>query len=65
MHHLLADDALFRLGDIHDNLLKDKDKALDYYKKLAIEYKGSFYCSETIKRIRILRGDKNIEEDLF
>lgn len=62
---ILADDALFRLGDIYENILNEKEKALDYYKKLAIDYRGSFYGSETIKRIRILRGDKIIEEDLF
>ena len=62
---IFADDALFRLGDIYELILLDKDKALEYYKKLAIDYKGSFYGTETIKRIRILRGDKNIEEDIY
>ena len=62
---ILADDALFRLGDICENILNEKEKALEYYKKLAIDYRGSFYGSETIKRIRILRGDKFVEEDLF
>lgn len=62
---IFADDALFRLGDIYDQILLDKDKALEYYKKLAIDYKGSFYGAETIKRIRILRGDKNVEEDAY
>ncbi len=62
---IFADDALFRLGDIYEQILLDKDKALEYYKKLAIDYKGSFYGAETIKRIRILRGDKNIEEDIY
>ena len=62
---IFADDALFRLGDIYEQILLDKDKALEYYKKLAIDYKGSFYGTETIKRIRILRGDKNVEEDIY
>ena len=62
---IFADDALFRLGDIYEQILLDKDKALEYYKKLAIDYKGSFYGAETIKRIRILRGDKNVEEDIY
>ena len=62
---IFADDALFRLGDIYDQILLDKDKALEYYKKLAIDYKGSFYGAETIKRIRILRGDKNVEDDVY
>ena len=62
---IFADDALFRLGDIYEQILLEKDKALEYYKKLAIDYKGSFYGAETIKRIRILRGDKNVEEDIY
>lgn len=62
---IFADDALFRLGDIYEQILLDKDKALEYYKKLAIDYKGSFYGAESIKRIRILRGDKNVEEDVY
>jgi len=62
---IFADDALFRLGDIYEQILLDKDKALEYYKKLAIDYKGSFYGAETIKRIRILRGDKNVEDDVY
>ena len=62
---IFADDALFRLGDIYEQILLDKDKALEYYKKLAIDYKGSFYGAEIIKRIRILRGDKNVEEDIY
>lgn len=62
---IFADDALFRLGDIYEQILEDKDKALEYYKKLAIDYKGSFYGAETIKRIRLLRGDKNVEEDIY
>ena len=62
---IFADDALFKLGDIYEQILLDKDKALEYYKKLAIDYKGSFYGAETIKRIRILRGDKNVEDDVY
>jgi len=62
---IFADDALFRLGDIYEQILLEKDKALEYYKKLAIDYKGSFYGAETIKRIRILRGDKNVEDDVY
>ena len=62
---IFADDALFRLGDIYEQILLEKDKALEYYKKLAIDYKGSFYGAEIIKRIRILRGDKNVEEDIY
>jgi len=60
---ILADDALFRLGDIQENLLLNKEKALEFYRRLAIDYKGSLYSAEARKRIRLLRGDKNVSED--
>ena len=58
---ILADDALFRMADINDNALLNKEKALEFYRRLAIDYKGSLFSAEARKRIRILRGDKNIE----
>ncbi len=60
---ILADDALFRSGDIQENNLSNKEKALEYYRRLAIDFKGSLYSAETRKRIRLLRGDKNISDD--
>jgi tetratricopeptide (TPR) repeat protein len=60
---ILADDALFRVADIYENNLNDKEKALEYYRRLAIDYKGSLFSAEARKRIRLLRGDKNISDD--
>jgi tetratricopeptide (TPR) repeat protein len=60
---ILADDALFRMADINDNVILNKEKALELYRRLAIDYKGSLFSAEARKRIRILRGDKNIEGD--
>jgi len=57
---ILADDALFNMGDIEENMLHNKEKALEYYKRLVIDYKGSLFSAEAKKRIRFLRGDKNI-----
>jgi tetratricopeptide (TPR) repeat protein len=58
---ILADDALFRMADINDNVLLNKENALEFYRRLAIDYKGSLFSAEARKRIRVLRGDKNIE----
>jgi tetratricopeptide (TPR) repeat protein len=55
---ILADDALFQLGDIYENHLNDKEKAAEYYKKILFSYKGSLYVVEARKRFRALRGDK-------
>lgn len=57
---ILADDALFNMGDIEENILHNKEKALEFYKRLVIDYKGSLFSAEAKKRIRFLRGDKNI-----
>ena len=60
---ILADDALFRVADLFENNLNDKEKALAYYRRLAIDYKGSLFSAEARKRVRILRGDKNVSDD--
>jgi tetratricopeptide (TPR) repeat protein len=59
---ILADDALFQLGDIYENQLKDTEKAAEYYKKILFDFKGSLYSVEARKRFRALRGD-NIKEE--
>ena len=58
---ILADDALFQLGDIYENQLNDKEKAAEYYKRILFDYKGSLYVVEARKRFRALRGDKSEE----
>lgn len=60
---ILADDALFRIADIFENNLINKEKALEYYRRLAIDYKGSLFSAEARKRVRLLRGDKNVSDD--
>ncbi len=58
---ILADDALFRLADIYEIQKGDKEKALEYFKKILLNYKGSLYSTEARKRLRILRGEKVID----
>ena len=58
---ILADDALFRLAEIHEIQKGDKEKALEYFKKILVDYKGSLYSTEARKRLRILRGEKVID----
>lgn len=60
---ILADDALFQLGDIYENHLNNKEKAAEYYKTLLFNFKGSLYSVEARKRFRTIRGDQNITED--
>jgi len=56
---ILADDAVFQLGDIYETHLNDKEKAAEYYKKILFDYRGSLYSEEARKRFRSIRGDAN------
>jgi tetratricopeptide (TPR) repeat protein len=54
---ILADDAWFIKGDIYQNHLLNNEKAMECYKELLFNYKGSLFTAEVRKRIRELRGD--------
>lgn len=54
---VLADDATFTRGDIYENYLKNKVKAMEIYRAFLDKYPGSVYAAEARKRYRILRGD--------
>ncbi|MCO5260304.1 MAG: hypothetical protein M9916_09190 [Crocinitomicaceae bacterium] len=58
---ILADDAWFIKGDIYQNHLFDNEKAMDCYKEVLFNYKGSIHTTEARKRFRELRGDKVVE----
>ena len=55
---ILADDALFRLAEMNDEIYKNMDKAKELYQRLLVEYPGSLYVVEARKRFRALRGDE-------
>jgi tetratricopeptide (TPR) repeat protein len=61
---ILADDALFSLGDIHEAYLNNKEKASEYYKRILFDYRGSLYTEEARKRFRAIRGDVQEDDDL-
>ena len=61
---ILADDALFHLAEIFEIQKEDKEKALEYYKSLLINYKGSLYSTEARKRVRLLRGEEVNEDEI-
>lgn len=51
---ILADNALFLLGEMYQNIFKDKISAADYYKNLFLNYTGSMFGIEAKKRYRKL-----------
>lgn len=55
---LLGDDALFLLGKVLQEQLKEPDKAMQCFQRLMVEYKGSSYNVEARRRFRQLRGDQ-------
>jgi TolA-binding protein len=55
--NLWADDALFALGDINQNVLNNKAQVMQYYQKIIDAYPGSLLINEARKRYRLLRGD--------
>lgn len=54
---VLADDALFTQGEIYEQQLKNKQKAMELYRVFLDKYPGSVYAAEARKRYRQLRGD--------
>ena len=60
-YDILADDALFNWADLLENKLDNKEKAMEIFEKIVLDYSDSIYTSEARKRFRNLRGDENIE----
>ena len=60
---ILADDALFQLGDIYQNHLLDDEKAVEYYRQILFEHKGSLYSAEARKRFQALRKTEGINPE--
>lgn len=54
---ILGDDATFRLAELYDYHLNDKEKAKQYYLDVITNYPGSLFKVDAQKRYRILRGD--------
>lgn len=57
---ILADDALYQLGDIYQNHLMNNEKAAEYYRRILFDYKGSLYTTEARKRFQVLRAEGNV-----
>ncbi|MEN8928437.1 MAG: tetratricopeptide repeat protein [Flavobacteriales bacterium] len=49
---ILADNAIFKLAELHENQLNDPKGAFNYYEKLLFEYPGSLFVVEARKRYR-------------
>ena len=56
-NELYADDAQFKLGELYEYYLSDKEKAKQIYQELLLNFSGSTYAVEARMRYRELRGD--------
>ena len=54
---ILADNAIFYLGELNQKFLNNEEKAKQYYEKIILDYKDSTFAIEARKRYRKLRGD--------
>ena len=61
---ILADDAIFKLGDIYENHLMDNVKAADFYRTILFDYKGSLYSEEARKRFQKLKRALPVEKEM-
>ena len=55
---ILGDDATFKLAELYDTKLNDKEKALQYYNDVFVKFPSSMFAVDARKRYRQLRGDK-------
>jgi outer membrane protein assembly factor BamD (BamD/ComL family) len=58
---ILADKALYSRCILQETILKDSVNAMDGYLMLLTNYKDSVYVTDARKRLRKLRGEKEIE----
>lgn len=56
-NELYADDSQFKLGELYEYYLSDKEKAKQIYQELLLNFSGSTYAVEARMRYRELRGD--------
>lgn len=52
-----ADNALFRMAEIQDDIFDRPEVAADLYKQLMVDFPGSLFVVEARKRFRRIRGD--------
>lgn len=55
---VLGDEAVYRLGRLHEETLNNETKAKELYEKILVEFPGSLHATDARKRFRRLRGDQ-------
>jgi len=55
---IYGDDALYKLAQLYENQMGDKEKAMASYEELLVKFPGSLFTVDARKRFRALRGDQ-------
>lgn len=55
---ILADDALYQLGVLNEDVLLDPQTAVTFYEQLLFDYPGSLHVADARRRYRAIRGDE-------
>ena len=58
---ITADNATFYLAELYEGPLNNKEKAMEKYQDLLLNYPNSMFVVEARKRFRLIRGD-NLEQ---
>lgn len=53
-----ADNALYELAEIYENVIGDKARASELYEKIFVDFDSSTFASDARKKYRKLRGDQ-------
>lgn len=61
-YDILVDDAIYNLALMYDNLLNQKEKAMNLYKRLLFDYQDSIYGVDARKRYRQLEKTLKINK---
>ena len=56
-YDIFADDAVYNLGILEEEIFNNSGDAIEWYKKLLTEYPNSVFTANARKRLRTLRGD--------
>lgn len=54
---ILADDALQRLAELHENIWRQPEEASAYYRRIFMEHPDSFFAEQARQKFRNLRGE--------
>ncbi len=64
-YDILADDAIYNLALMFDNILNQKERAKNLYKRLLFDFQDSIYGVDARRRYREMEGNSKIEKDVL